>query len=186
MGKKLSRDKKEGLPREAFSLISVVLLLIVCLPILLPVALLFGTYHLIKSIRLGFLVKKHWYPQGKFLLFVYSDSPNWKEYIEGNILPKITDRAVVMNWSDRARMNWNQKPLELRIFLNWTRVSRFKDRKKFKFSGEEYNPVAIIFIKWWRPKVLKFWQPLKDFKHGKEKPLKEIEKELFEALEKPV
>ena len=53
MAKKTLREKKEGLFRQAFSSLIVAILLL-CLPIILPIALFFGIFHLIKSIWLGF------------------------------------------------------------------------------------------------------------------------------------
>ena len=39
--------------------------------------------------------------KGKFILFVYSDSSNWKDHIETKILPRIEACSVILNWSKR-------------------------------------------------------------------------------------
>jgi hypothetical protein len=39
-----------------------------------------------------------WHPQGKDLLLVYSNSPNWQQHVEEQWLPKWRQRAVVLNW----------------------------------------------------------------------------------------
>ncbi len=144
--------------------------------------IIYGIWWIIYGTYLSFLVRSRWHPQGKYMLFVYSNSPNWKEYIETNILSRISTHAVVINWSDRSEWDWEKKPLELKVFQHWTEIRRYFFKSKKRWDGSEFNPIVITFIPWWRRKVLRFWQPFKDFKHGKEKPLKELEAELFEIL----
>ena len=81
-------------------------------------------FRLTRGMRIKLGVLLRWYPKGKSLLFVYSDSPNWKEYIKTNILPNIERRAVILNWSKRSDWSWNKlnKPLELRVFQHWGKV----------------------------------------------------------------
>ena len=116
------------------------------------------------------------------MLFVYSNSPNWKEYIEDNILPKISEKAIVVNWSERNEWDWEDKALELRIFQHWTGLSRYFQKGKKKWDGREFNPIAITFVPWCRVKVFRFWKPFKDYKHGKDKKLKELESKLYKTL----
>jgi hypothetical protein len=55
---------------------------------------------------------------GRFVLFVYSDSPNWKAYVESNLLPRVEEHAVTLNWS--RRREWERThPLEARVFRRW-------------------------------------------------------------------
>jgi len=116
------------------------------------------------------------------MLFVYSNSPNWKEYIEANILPRISSYAVVINWSERSKWEWEKKPLEFKVFQHWTGVRRYFFKAKKKWDGREFNPVAIIFVPWWRRTVLRFWQAFKDFKHGNKKSLTNLESRFFEII----
>ncbi len=159
------------------------ILAIVLIPICILLIPVFVIYLLGSGLWFRLLVKLKWYPQKKYLLFVYSNSPNWKEYIEFNILPKISSYAVVINWSERSDWDWKKKPLELKIFQRWTGVNRYFFKGKKKWDGKEFNPVAITFLPWWRCKVFRFWQPFRDYKHGKEKPLKDMETKLFKVLE---
>lgn len=46
-------------------------------------------------------------PEGKDLLVVYSASPVWQSYIDGNWLSRWNERAVVLNRSDP---NWQARP----------------------------------------------------------------------------
>jgi hypothetical protein len=106
--------------------------------------------------------------KGKFILFVYSDSPLWKEYIEANILPRIGKQAVTLNWSERRK--WAQEnPLEQKVFQSWA-------------GYKEYNPVAIILRPKGRVKVIRFLQAFRDYKHGKGDRLKKAEQELLEEV----
>jgi hypothetical protein len=108
--------------------------------------------------------------RGRFVLFIYSDSPNWKDYIEANILPRIESHAVTLNWSKRKeweRMN----PFEAKIFNHW--------------AGEkEFNPMALVFSPGGKIKDVRFWRAFKDFKHGKGASLKQAESLLFTEVER--
>jgi hypothetical protein len=164
------------------------ILFIILIPLILVILLLYCIWNFICGFWLKLLVRKHWHPQGKNMLFVYSNSPNWKEYIEENILTKISGNAVIINWSERSKWDWTNKPLELRIFNHWTGVFRYihTGSGRNKWDGREFNPIAITFVPWWRVKVVRFWQAFKDYKHGKDKKLKELENQLFEILKKAI
>lgn len=161
----------------------IIILFIIFLPLIIPLGLLYYIWNRIYGFWLKLLVKRCWYPKGKRLLFVYSNSPNWKEYIENNILNFISKKAVVINWSERSEWNWKYKKLELKIFKHWTGLYRYFQKGKKKWYGRDFNPIAIIFIPWRKVTVIRFWQAFKDFKHGKDKKLKDLEKQLFSILE---
>jgi hypothetical protein len=106
---------------------------------------------------------------GKYILFVYSNSPNWKEYIETNILPKLEPFAVVLNWSKRSEWRGNM-PLEAKI------VDHFG-------SYREYNPIAIAMRRGYQTQVIRFFQAFRDYKHGKDRLLRKQEEKLFTLVE---
>jgi hypothetical protein len=109
---------------------------------------------------------------GRRILFVYSESPNWQTYIEQNILPRIRDRAVILNWSERR---------------HWSSTSPWEARFFRRFSGDrEFNPLALVFCTDGRVRPVPFHQPFLDFKHGKDLPLREAETELFALAEAAV
>jgi hypothetical protein len=69
--------------------------------------------------------------KGKTILFVYSDSSNWKDYIETNILPHIEAHSTILNWSKRRE--WGSRmQLETKLFNQWA-------------GPGEFVPVAILF-----------------------------------------
>ncbi len=78
------------------------LLLILIVPILFIVTLPFQIPTILRGISLRFKFRKEVVNQGKFIIFVYSDSPNWKSYIEENIFSQIQDHAIKLNWSNRS------------------------------------------------------------------------------------
>src|SRR5688572_13185008 len=78
-----------------------VVLIIAILPLIVVLAVLVVIFRLIMTIGLYILVWTMWCTRGKDILFVYSDSPIWHDYIEQQIIPQIEARAVILNWSDR-------------------------------------------------------------------------------------
>jgi hypothetical protein len=149
--------KKLGTISKAF----ITLLVIVLSPILIIVIILYLLWGTILSIAIWLTWQK------QRVLFVYSDSPIWKDYIEREILPHIQDRAVILNWSERR--NW-ENSLEVMAF-------RY-------FGGyRNFNPIGIVFHPFRFVKTYRFFEAFKEFKHGDRKRVEEIKKELFDALE---
>ena len=144
------------------------------------------------ALRRGFV--RRWGAMGKCGLLVYSNSPHWQRYVEEQWLPRLADRVVVLNWSERAQ---------------WNRVHPFEAQMFRRFAGDrEFNPLAVIFLArahhatfhaWLRAikegdvvgmlapssrdvKVIRFWQPFRDFKHGNDRALRQAESEMFAAI----
>jgi hypothetical protein len=107
--------------------------------------------------------------KGKFILFVYSDSSNWKEYIETRILPRIEAHSIILNWSKRREWE-SQMRFETRLFDQWA-------------GPGEFSPVAIIFHVTKKVNVLRLFQTSENSKHGKNKVSKLAEQTLFEAID---
>ena len=106
---------------------------------------------------------------GRFILFVYSDSPNWKDYIEQNILPDIGPHVVTLNWSKRRE--WGKSnPFESKVFYRWA-------------GQKEFNPIAILLLPNGKVKKVRFWQAFRDYKHGNDTLLNEAEKMLLNEVE---
>jgi hypothetical protein len=106
--------------------------------------------------------------RGRDVLFVYSESPIWQTYIEDNILPRLGDRAVVLNWSQRAR--WRLlSPWSAHAFRHWG-------------GQHEFNPMALVFAGYWRVQRVRFYRAFHDFKHGNDSALRQAESDLFAML----
>jgi len=126
---------------------------------LLPIAYRFG-------LKVRFWIRHG--RQGKFILFVYSDSSNWKDYIEQNILPRIEAHSVILNWSKRREWE-SQMGFEMKLFNQWA-------------GSREFVPAAILFPLAGKVKVFRLFQLSQNPKHGKDRVSKEAEHALFEAV----
>ena len=110
--------------------------------------------------------------KGKFILFVYSDSSNWKDYVETKILPRIEPHAIVLNWSKRRE--WEQQmAFEMNLFNYWTGTG-------------EFAPTAIVLNLIGKVTVIRLWQPSQNPKHGKDKLSKGAEQALYAAMNRIV
>jgi hypothetical protein len=101
------------------------------------------------------------------VLFVYSNSPNWKEYIEREILPRLPANTVLLNWSERAR--WPRLSVPVRLFRCFT-------------GREEFNPIGLVFGRFKFVERYRFWKPFREMKHGRSESLRQLEKRLFEHV----
>ncbi|HEX9728049.1 MAG TPA: hypothetical protein VGA37_06070 [Gemmatimonadales bacterium] len=114
--------------------------------------------------------RKKWGPAGRDILLIYSNSPNWQEYIEQNWLPHLDDRTVLLNWSERAQ--WREKhPLEAKLLRAY-------------LGDREFNPAAVYIPDRGRVRVIRFWQAFRDFKHGREALLRRQEATLFTLIDR--
>jgi hypothetical protein len=106
--------------------------------------------------------------KGKVILFVYSDSSNWKDHIEEKILPRLEACSVILNWSKRREWESSMQ-FEARLFNQWA-------------GSGEFAPTAILFPLLGKVKVFRLWQLSQNPKHGKNKVSKEAEESLFAAV----
>lgn len=136
--------------------------------LLLPVVLGMLVLFVISTASLHICIWLLWCTRGRDILFVYSDSPVWHDYVEQRFLPWLGDRAVVLNWSDRSR--WQFPPTLARVAFH-------------HFGGQrEFNPLAVVFRPLRRSCVFRFWQPFRDFKHGRPESLQGLEIEFFDLI----
>jgi len=120
------------------------------------------------GLSLQTLIWLRWNMIGRLALFVYSDSPNWKEYIEDQILPHLGEEVVLLNWSERK--NWKRYSLPVLAF--------------YYFGGtSEFNPLGVVFRPFRRTQVFRFWKPFKDYKHGNVESLQNITREFLHAFD---
>ena len=141
--------------------------LLLLLP-LLPLIAVIITFWFLYGLILSLFVWCFWCPRDQYVLFVYSDSPIWRDYIETNILPKLEENAIVLNWSQRSK--WK----------------RSLSTQTFRYFGgyRNFNPLAVVFYPFRIPRSFRFYKPFRDFKHGNVVPLNEVESELYNHLEK--
>ena len=108
--------------------------------------------------------------KGKMVLFVYSDSSNWKDYIETNILPRIEAHSIILNWSKRREWGSRMR-LETKLFNQWA-------------GPGEFVPVAILFPSIGKARTFRLWQLSENPKHGKVRVSKEAEQAFFETVKR--
>lgn len=136
---------------------------------LLPVFIAGGLTYLVAHVLMGWMLRRQflakWGREGKRMLVVYSGTRDWQQHIEERWVPALTDRAVMLRWSGSRewKLRW---PLESRIMRHWG-------------GDREYNPMAIVFPRLGRVRVLRFWRAFKERKRGKEQRLRKTEAELF-------
>jgi hypothetical protein len=106
--------------------------------------------------------------KGKVILFVYSDSSNWKDHIEEKILPRLEACSVILNWSKRREWESSMQ-FEARLFNQWA-------------GSGEFAPTAILFPLLGKVRVFRLWQLSQNPKHGKNKVSKEAEQSLLAAV----
>ena len=89
-------------------------------------------------------IKEEWFPKGKYIFFLYSDSKKWKDYFEKELVPKIQDKASIWNWSTRQKDGWNDDIIEAKIL------------KLYRPFGYFY-PMAIVFLPSGEVKTFQFY-----------------------------
>lgn len=141
-----------------------ILLFLALLPLIAVVLVLW----LIELIGLYILVWMLWCTRGKDILFVYSDSPIWQDYVEQFILPRIESRSVVLNWSDRR--HWlNRFSLPALLFRHLG-------------GNREFNPLAVYFRPLRPHRTFRFWQAFTNRKHGQPETLKQVESDFYACI----
>jgi hypothetical protein len=101
------------------------------------------------------------------VLFVYSNSPTWHDFIEEHILPKLGERAVILNWSHRSRWRRALSVLAFRYFGGY----------------RSFNPMPVVFRPFRLARRLRFYEPFLKFKHGKTEAVTKMERELYDLLD---
>jgi hypothetical protein len=135
--------------------------------LLFPLGVAFLVGWLVASMALHLALLVAWLPRGRRVLFVYSDSPKWKPYLDEHVVPRLPKTAVVLNWSERAR--WSPFELGVWLFQMWS-------------GSREYNPIAIVVRPISSPKVFRFFDAFEALKRGQPEPLREVEAAFFAAV----
>jgi hypothetical protein len=69
--------------------------IILLLPLIIPLAILSFVLLALHRVVLYMLVWLLWLPHGKDVLFVFSDSPVWRDYMAQQVLPLVQDRLLL-------------------------------------------------------------------------------------------
>ena len=143
-----------------------VVAIILLLPLLIAIVVIALVAFAVSSVCMHVTVWTWWCLRGRDILFVYSDSPIWRDHVEQHILPHLGERAVVLNWSQRKRWRLSVARLAFHHFGGY----------------RQFNPLGVVFRPFGRTRTFRFWEPFRDFKHGRPGALQKIEHEFFSFI----
>lgn len=130
--------------------------IIASLPVIVVFVIVFLILWIVAVLALLMAVWVIWFPRGRRILVVYSNSPIWKLWFEQRALPTLGSRAVVLNWSERKR--W-KRSLAVYVF----RV----------FGGDQnFNPLIMVFDPF--PRTFRFYPAFREYKHGKPESVEKL------------
>jgi hypothetical protein len=141
----------------------------VVLGLLSPVIVVAVALYLFYGLALVLAIWLAWAPRGKYILFVYSDSPLWRDQLLRQVLPPVERHAVVLNWSERRRWSWVPS-LAVMAF-------------RFFGGAREFNPLAVVLRPFHIPRRFRFWRPFQHLKHGRREPLDEMVRAFWTAAQ---
>jgi len=137
------------------------------LPVIVPLAIVGLILHFLNKVVVYMLVWVWWLPKGKDVLYVSSDSPVWKEYMETEVFPLVAERAMVLSWS--ARSKWPKWSFGVRVFHTFGR-------------GRDFNPMVVLFRPFRRAKIFRFLPAFEERKHGNSASVEQLRRDLTQAL----
>ncbi len=137
------------------------------LPVIVPLAIVGLILHFLNKVVVYMLVWVWWLPKGKDVLYVSSDSPVWKEYMETEVFPLVAERAMVLSWS--ARSKWPKWSFAVRVFHTFGR-------------GRDFNPMVVLFRPFRRAKIFRFLPAFEKRKHGNSASVEQLRRDLTQAL----
>jgi hypothetical protein len=135
--------------------------------LLFPLGVAFLAGWLIAALALHLALLLLWLLRGRRVLFVYSESPHWKPYLDQHIVPRLPRNAVILNWSERKGWSW----LNLGVWLYW-----------FWSGPRQYNPMAMVVRPLNVPRVFRFWSAFGELERGNPGPLKDVETAFLAAI----
>ena len=137
------------------------------LPIILPLLIVGLFLHFLNNIVIYLFVWVWWLPKGKDVLYVSSESPIWKEYMETEVFPLVAERAIVLSWS--ARSKWPKWSFAVRVFRTFGR-------------GRDFNPMVVLFRPFRRARIFRFLPAFQEQKHGNSASVEQLRRDLIQVL----
>jgi hypothetical protein len=125
-------------------------------PLVIVVVIAALALDLLQGLFLYLAVWCCWCARGSYVLLIYSHSPMWRDYVEDQILPRLGERAVVLNWSSRKR--W-RRTLPVLVFRYLPRIQSDGGRFSSRANGSKVSFLRAI------PRV-QAWQDRGDREHG--------------------
>ena len=135
--------------------------------VLLPLVVVAVLFWLISALFLLSVVWLTWCPRRRYALVVHSSSPIWQQYFDTQVIPRLGERAVVLNWSERKRWTLSLPVMLFRVFG----------------GSREFNPIAIVFQPLVWPRTFRFYKAFRSFKHGRPEEVDKLRLEFFRLLD---
>ncbi len=154
--------------RKILRFLPLIPIYIIAVPLFLFFIFVVEPIHMLRGFFINLSVWMKWCRQGKYVLFVYSNSPNWQNYIEEKFLPQIKDHSIILNWSERR--TW-PRDFALEVY-------------KYYHGRYQYNPMAVVFQPFIKTKVFRFFKPFHKHKKGHPEDLEKMEKDFIETVQK--
>jgi hypothetical protein len=142
-------------------------LTVLLLPIIFPLAIVGLVFHVLNRVFVYLLVWVCWLPRGKDVLYISSDSPIWKEYMETEVLPLVAKRAIVLSWSGRDK--WPKWSFAVRVFRTFGR-------------SRDFNPMIVLFRPFRPARIFRFLPAFRERKHGNNTSVEQLRRDLIQAL----
>lgn len=142
-------------------------------PLILIGAVIYLIYRIRKAIlrkRLLEQIRREWFPRGKHVFFLYSDSKKWKDYFEKELAPKIQDKAVIWNWSTRQKDGWKENLIEAKVLSLFRPIGYF-------------HPMAIVFLPSGEVETFQFCTPYVDMLKSGKDDYKKLEKKFLTLVQ---
>lgn len=137
------------------------------LPLLLPLVVVVLAAYFLYGFTLQLLIWVCWCTRGTRVLFVYSNSPVWREYLQREVVPRLPRKTVVLDWSERRK--WRPWSLDVLAF-------------RYFGGHREYSPMAVVFRPFHWARTFRFYRAFRDFKHGKTRRVEETLQALLRCL----
>jgi hypothetical protein len=137
-----------------------VVAVLIAIPLLilsLPFLLIGRAYDYMRGKQLVARFREDFARHGVVGILVYSNSPNWQEHIETEVLPTLARNVLIVNWSQRS--TWRRSaPLPVKIFLHLK-------------PQEHFNPLGIVLTARGSFELVQLHEAYLAKKHGKDQPL---------------
>ncbi len=104
---------------------------------------------------------------GKVAILVTSDSLHWRDYIEENWIPRLSNNVVVLNWSER---------------INWPGTIYTKIFYKFVGTEENYCPSVVLLRGLKYPLIFRYYYAFRDARHGNDTARTSLEARMFKEF----
>ena len=146
-------------------------LLVILAPLWVPLLILFLLLLAIvipmTHLVLYIVIWCFWLPRGKDVLFIYSNSPIWQEYMLSEMLPLVKNRAFILNWSERNL--WKRWSLSVLAFRRWG-------------GDKAFNPLILVFRPFRRVETFRFWPAFREWKQGNTVAVDQLKREVARSL----